>query len=250
MLRSPPWLGWPLWNICVTNDQNGSTQRVEVRCRLQSYIVWLVHCCETSSSPVIFMVFIKRSYFTHIHLYNHWKILCAPEEFCSSCSTSDTRRVNLVTKPVITHERGKDREVLTTRVTRSLVLCVCFVDQCFSFCTFSFGHCVVCSSSKYGFWLPPCYLQTLLPRRPLFPKTCIIDIKSVKIISYDVCYIHFHRYGHLNTISSLTKYIGCKNNYLSPQIIEHKEVSRHIMTLKIVDTHSQKLVTQQTWPLQ
>jgi hypothetical protein len=20
MLRSPPWLGWPLWNICVTND--------------------------------------------------------------------------------------------------------------------------------------------------------------------------------------------------------------------------------------
>jgi len=21
ILRSPPWLGWPLWNICVTNDQ-------------------------------------------------------------------------------------------------------------------------------------------------------------------------------------------------------------------------------------
>jgi hypothetical protein len=20
ILRSPPWLGWPLWNICVTND--------------------------------------------------------------------------------------------------------------------------------------------------------------------------------------------------------------------------------------
>jgi hypothetical protein len=32
------------------------------------------------------------------------------------------------------------------RVTRSLVLCVCFVDRCLSFCTFSFGHCVVCSS--------------------------------------------------------------------------------------------------------
>jgi hypothetical protein len=30
--------------------------------------------------------------------------------------------------------------------TRSLVLYVCFVDCCFSFCTFSFGHCVVCSS--------------------------------------------------------------------------------------------------------
>ena len=41
------------------------------------------------------------------------------------------------------------------RVTRSLVLCVCFVDRCLSFCTFSFCYCVVCSSSIYGFWLPP-----------------------------------------------------------------------------------------------
>ena len=31
----------------------------------------------------------------------------------SSCSTSDTRRVNLVTNPVICHELGKDREVFT-----------------------------------------------------------------------------------------------------------------------------------------
>jgi hypothetical protein len=37
------------------------------------------------------------------------------------------------------------------RVTRSLVLYVCFVDRCLSFCTFSFGHCVACSSSIYGF---------------------------------------------------------------------------------------------------
>jgi hypothetical protein len=35
----------------------------------------------------------------------------------SSCSTSDTCRVNLVTNPVISHERGKDREVLTTSGT-------------------------------------------------------------------------------------------------------------------------------------
>jgi hypothetical protein len=35
-------------------------------------------------------------------------------------------------------------------VTRSLVLCVCFVDRCLSFCTFSIGHCVVCPSI-YGF---------------------------------------------------------------------------------------------------
>jgi hypothetical protein len=35
------------------------------------------------------------------------------------------------------------------RNTRSLVLCVCFVDRCLSFCPFC-GHCVVCPSI-YGF---------------------------------------------------------------------------------------------------
>ena len=35
----------------------------------------------------------------------------------SSCSTSGTRRVNLVTNPVISREWGKDREVLTTSGT-------------------------------------------------------------------------------------------------------------------------------------
>ena len=37
------------------------------------------------------------------------------------------------------------------RDTQSLVLFVCFVDCCFSLCPFSLGHCVVCSSSIYGF---------------------------------------------------------------------------------------------------
>ena len=39
-----------------------------------------------------------------------------------------------------------------------LVLCVIFVDCCLSLCTSSFGHCVVCPSSIYGFWLPVLYL--------------------------------------------------------------------------------------------
>jgi hypothetical protein len=41
--------------------------------------------------------------------------------------------------------------------TRSLVLCVCFVDRCLSFWTFSFGNCVFCSALIYGFWLPLWY---------------------------------------------------------------------------------------------
>ena len=73
------------------------------------------------------------------------------------------------------------------RVTRYLVLCVCFVDRGLSLlsfvtfghcvvcsssfghcvvCSSSFGHCVVCSSSIYRFW----YLQTLLKRLCISPE--------------------------------------------------------------------------------
>ena len=54
------------------------------------------------------------------------------------------------------------------RVTQFLALFVCFVDRCLSFCTFSFGHCVVRSSLMYGFWLPLWYLHTLLPQGIIF----------------------------------------------------------------------------------
>ena len=49
------------------------------------------------------------------------------------------------------------------RVARSLVVCVLFfLDRCLSFRHFSFGHCVVCSSSIGSFWLPLWYVQTFL----------------------------------------------------------------------------------------
>jgi hypothetical protein len=38
------------------------------------------------------------------------------------------------------------------RVTQSLVLYVCFVDCCSSFCTFSYGHCVVLQYLRPPFW--------------------------------------------------------------------------------------------------
>ena len=75
-----------------------------------------------------------------------------------------TRRVPLVEQELLTLLEHLSAPTVFSgvRVTRSLVLYVCFVDRCLSFCTFSFGHCVVCSSSIYGFWLPLWYLQTLL----------------------------------------------------------------------------------------
>ena len=74
-----------------------------------------------------------------------------------------TRRVQLVKQelPTLPKSRSSPSVFSGVRVTRSLVLCLCFVERCFSFCLFSFGHCVVCPSI-YGFWLPLWYLQTLL----------------------------------------------------------------------------------------
>ena len=61
-----------------------------------------------------------------------------------------TRRVSLVEQGLLTHpEHLSSSPVFNgVRVPRSSVLCVCFVDRCLSV---SFGHCVVCSSSIYGF---------------------------------------------------------------------------------------------------
>ena len=71
------------------------------------------------------------------------------------------------------------------RVTRSLVVYVCVVDRCLSFSTCSFGHCVVCSSSIYGFWLPLWYLQTLLVLLSFFfwPLCCLFFFDILILIT-------------------------------------------------------------------
>ena len=89
-------------------------------------------------------------------------------------------------------------------VNRSLVLYVCFVDRCLSFCTFSFGYCVVCSSSIYGFWLSIWYLQTRLTvEKRLSPASCLIGFLSyysllghflvmIHVSEVDVCSVLCH----------------------------------------------------------
>jgi hypothetical protein len=67
------------------------------------------------------------------------------------------------------------------RVTRSLVLYVCFEDRCLSFCTFSLGHCVVYSSSIYGFWLPLWYPQTLLYQYKVTLDQVLSNVEQMKI---------------------------------------------------------------------
>ena len=99
VLWSPPRLGWPLWNICVTNDYG--------------YVPLVV---STSWS-------FPRSW------------------FITGFVSSLTRRVSLVEQELLTlPEHLSSPPVFSgVRVTRSLVLYVCFVDRCFSFCTFSFA---------------------------------------------------------------------------------------------------------------
>jgi hypothetical protein len=74
------------------------------------------------------------------------------------------------------------------RVTRSIVLCVCFVDRCLCFCPFSFGHCIVCPSSMCGFWLPLWYLQTLLYFMCMF---CISLFVLLHFFFWPLCCLSF-----------------------------------------------------------
>ena len=133
ILRSQPWFGWPLWNICVTND-NGYVPLAVTTSRL----TWLVPLVEQ-------------------------ELITLPE--------------HLSVPPVFSG----------VRVTRSLIVYVCFVDRCLSFCTFSFGHCVVCSSSIYRFWLLLWYLQALFAGPNYFTKKrersyiCVLEVSILPL---------------------------------------------------------------------
>jgi hypothetical protein len=59
--------------------------------------------------------------------------------------------VNLISSRVLCGNFNLPPVFSGVRATRSLVLCVCFVGRCLSFCRFSFCHCAVCQSSFNGF---------------------------------------------------------------------------------------------------
>jgi hypothetical protein len=109
MIYVEPWLGWPLWNILVTNDHG--------------YVPLIVN---TSQS------------FPHL-----WLI--------TGCVTRLTRRVSLVEQELLTLPGHLSSPPVFSwvRVIRSSVCRSLFV-----LLYFFFGHCVVCSSSIYGLWLP------------------------------------------------------------------------------------------------
>jgi hypothetical protein len=106
---------WPLWNICATNDH--------------VYI------------PLV--VYTSRSF-----PQTQW--------FITGFVTRLTRRVPQVEQELLTFPEHLSSPLAFSevRVTRSLVLCLRFVDRCLSFCAFSFDHSVVYSSSNTDFDYP------------------------------------------------------------------------------------------------
>jgi hypothetical protein len=137
-----------------------------------------------------------------------------------------TRRVSLVEQELLTlPEHLSSPPVFSgVRVTRSLVLYVCFVDRCLSFSLFSFNHCVVCSPSICGLWLPLWYRQTLFKSGSSSSKSTsyvseinhaqtivhsyiIKNILNVKIFACVNKYTNI-RYVSLLQLTILTNYIG------------------------------------------
>ena len=106
------------------------------------------------------------------------------------------------------------------RVTRSLILYVCFVDRCLSFCIFSSGHCVVYSYSIYGFWLPLWYLQTLICQ---YRNICDMTIGEISHFTPNL-QISFRYY--INQM--IEKYINYEKNRFRIIIIYSKDTRFHI----------------------
>jgi hypothetical protein len=83
------------------------------------------------------------------------------------------------------------------RFTRSLVLCAWFV----YICPFVLFHCVVCSSSIYGFWLPLWYLQALLTYYSMTVRT-VWYILFVILLQFERCGIFcFSLYDSSNGVA-------------------------------------------------
>ena len=122
-------------------------------------------------------------------------------------------------------------------ITPSLLLCVCFLDRCLSFCTFSFAHCVVCPSSIYGFWLPLWYLRTLFKCSKVYclqnnltetsttPFIIILQINQVSEIIFD-------RIIH-TIILVYNNHLGLSNNRYMQNTCYTSNYNRFISTTKI-----------------
>jgi hypothetical protein len=83
VLRSPPWLGWPLWNICVTNDHGyvplvANTSRIfPPPWLITGFVIrltWRLPLQGRLSSPQFLVGFVLPD--LPIYVYNVWIVVC------------------------------------------------------------------------------------------------------------------------------------------------------------------------------
>jgi hypothetical protein len=115
VVRSPPWLGWPLCNICVTNDHIhvplviNTSRSFPHSWNITGFVTRLTRRMNINRHKT-------KDRVIRTPLKTGGDLRCSGR-VSSSCSTSGIRRVNLVTNPVIFHEWGKDQEVIMTSGT-------------------------------------------------------------------------------------------------------------------------------------
>jgi len=105
---------------------------------------------------------------------------------------------NSSTKGVTAKPFGAHPDLIGVRLARTLAFCVVFC-RSMPFCPFSFGHCVVCSSSIYGLWLPIWYLQTLLMGPQLIEKWC--NCLYLLMTTFVIGQLNYHFFVPLYKIS-------------------------------------------------
>ena len=130
---------------------------IQIYSKKWTSIDWCISPCTTNVAiPTVKIG--SNSFWESVFLNAKWSIISCWKSNLF-CDDNDNDNSGLLTLP---EHLSWPLVFSGVRVTRSLVLYICFVDIWMSFRLFSFGHYVVCSSSIYIFWLPLWYLQTLL----------------------------------------------------------------------------------------
>jgi hypothetical protein len=115
---------------------------IETRLSFMAYVPFQWRTCEMRKFTKIFSLVL------FFLMYNY--ILYQIKFMLSTSHETQDDDFNFVERQATIKLYGYPKKILKN-TTPFLVLYVCFVDRCLSFCTFSFGHSAVCSSSIYGF---------------------------------------------------------------------------------------------------
>ena len=121
--------------------------------------------------------------------------------------TRFTRRVSLVEQELLTlPEWGSCHSIFS-------FMCM-FCRSLFVFCSFSFDHCVVCSSLIYGFWLPLWYTGTCFIQKIYAPSSSLLQGKHLPHFA-SIFFTYLWSFRWPNYIVTLPKYFSFRLPHLN-----------------------------------